>query len=304
MIDYGELLVKLPSSPLMEVYDLPFGKKVASGKVREIFDCGEELLIIATDRLSAFDVVLPNGIPGKGLILTQIALFYFEQIDRVIDHHLVVDHESRLDGLLVDFPDLRYRSMLVKKLNPLPVEAIVRGYLAGSSWKEYQKNGTIWGHPLPEGLREGDRLPQALFTPSTKSSDAHDINITEKQCLHTLGEAHFNTVKRASLSLYQEASEYAEKANLILADTKFEFGIDEKNKVYLMDEILTPDSSRYWDRETYRPGYSQKSFDKQFIRDYLIDLGWDHLAPAPELPSSIIETTLKKYLNAARQLLT
>ena len=303
MIDYGELLVELPSSPLMEVETLPFAKKIASGKVREIFDCGDELLIIATDRLSAFDVVLPNGIPGKGLILTQIALHYFHKIVVGIDHHLAVDHECRLDTLLVDFPDLRYRSMLVKKLNPLPVEAIVRGYLAGSSWNEYQKNGSVFGHQLPDGLLEGDRLPEVLFTPSTKSNDTHDINITEKQCLDTLGEVHFNIVKNASLSLYQKASEYAEKADFILADTKFEFGIDERDKVYLIDEIFTPDSSRYWDKESYRPGYPQKSFDKQFIRDYLIDLEWDYSAPGPELPPAIIQTSLQKYLKTSRQLL-
>ena len=303
MIDFGELMVKLPSSPLMEVNALPFAKKVASGKVREIFDCGDELLIIATDRLSAFDVVLPDGIAGKGLVLTQISLHYFNRINTIIGHHLVANHEIRLDKLLTDFPSLRYRSMLVKKLCPLPVEAIVRGYLAGNSWKEYQKNSTIWGHDLPEGLLEGDRLPKPLFTPSTKADETHDVNITQKQCLQTLGKAHFNTIKIASLSLYKQASEYAEKANFILADTKFEFGVDEKNKVYLIDEVFTPDSSRYWDKETYQPGYSQKSFDKQFIRDYLTSLDWNYLAPGPKLPPSIIEITRKKYLNAARQLL-
>lgn len=292
----------LPSEALMNVEGLPF-KKIASGKVREIFDLGDKLLIIATDRISAFDSTMPNGIPGKGILLTQISLWWFAQAEKIMPTHLIPDHDAAVAELLKDFPQLVARSMIVRKLKPLPIEAVVRGYLAGSGWKEYQKTQAILDHALPAGMLESQRLPEAIFTPSTKASEGHDEPITEARCAEILGEDVFKKAKAATLALFALGSEIAERAGLILADTKFEFGLDDAGKIFLIDEVLTPDSSRYWPREGYVPGHTQPSFDKQFVRDYLEKIGWNKLPPAPALPADIVEKTRDLYFSALEKLM-
>ncbi len=292
----------LPSEALMNVEGLPF-KKIASGKVREIFDLGDKLLIIATDRISAFDSTMPNGIPGKGILLTQISLWWFAQAEKIMPTHLIPDHDAAVAELLKDFPQLIARSMIVRKLKPLPIEAVVRGYLAGSGWKEYQKTQAILDHALPAGMLESQRLPEAIFTPSTKASEGHDEPITEARCAEILGADVFKKAKAATLALFALGSEIAERAGLILADTKFEFGLDDAGKIFLIDEVLTPDSSRYWPREGYVPGHTQPSFDKQFVRDYLEKIGWNKLPPAPALPADIVEKTRDLYFSALEKLM-
>lgn len=276
---------------------LPF-PKVASGKVREIYDLGPHLLIVASDRLSAFDVILPGGIAGKGIILTQLSLWWFERTSGLMANHLVRDHEAELSALLRDYPDLLHRSMLVKKLKPLPLEAVVRGYLAGSGWKEYRDTGSLWDHVLPAGLRESEALPEPLFTPTTKAAAGHDMPITQAEACELVGQEIFETARQAALALYRLGSDEAARAGLILADTKFEFGTDTKGKLFLIDEVLTPDSSRYWPREGYEPGRAQPAFDKQYVRDYLEGLDWDKSYPGPELPAEIRNATREKYLDA------
>ncbi|MBQ6535007.1 MAG: phosphoribosylaminoimidazolesuccinocarboxamide synthase, partial [Opitutales bacterium] len=235
----------LPKDALMTVDGLPF-KKVSKGKVRENFDLGDELLIVATDRISAFDVIMPNGVPGKGVLLTQISLWWFEQAAKIMPTHLADNHSERVAELLADFPHLIDRSMIVKKLKPMPVEAIARGYLAGSGWKEYSSTGKLFEFELPAGLRESEKLPVPLFTPTTKAAEGHDMPITNAECEKLLGSEIFKTIKNASLKLYDMGAKKAAQCGIILADTKFEFGADANGKVYLIDEVLTPDSSRYW----------------------------------------------------------
>ncbi len=297
-----EHIRSLLSGPaLTTVEGLPY-RRAGSGKVRELFDLGDELLMVATDRLSAFDVVLPDGIPGKGVILTQLSRFWFERTGDILPNHLVPDHDRRLAELLPHQPGLAARSMLVRKLKPLPIEAVVRGYLAGSGWKDYRATGQLAGHTLPAGLRESERLPQPLFTPSTKAAlGAHDEPLTEAQAAELLGPR-FEEVRSAALALYRRGSELAAKAGIILADTKFEFGTDATGRLHLIDEALTPDSSRYWPLDGYAPGRSQPSFDKQFTRDWLETQPWDKKPPAPRLPREVAEGTRDRYWTALERL--
>jgi phosphoribosylaminoimidazole-succinocarboxamide synthase len=302
MTNYETTIKNIPEQPLHTVKNLPF-PLIGSGKVREIFDLGEHLLIIATDRISAFDVIMPDAIPGKGIVLTQLSLYWFKQTESIIANHLVADHENTVAKVLRDYPHLIARSMVVKKLNPLPIEAIVRGYLSGSGWKSYCKEGTLFGQTLPKGLHENDRLPSAQFTPTTKAHSGHDEPLLLSQCQKILGTDIYNSVLTASLQLYQAGAEKANQAKLILADTKFEFGLDHNKNLFLIDELLTPDSSRYWPADQYRPGQSQPAFDKQFLRDYLEELNWDKSSPAPSLPLSVIQGTRDRYLAALKKLM-
>ncbi len=287
----------------MNVEGLPF-KKIASGKVREIFDLGDKLLIVATDRISAFDSIMPNGVPGKGILLTQISLWWFAQAAKIMPTHLVPDHDAAVAELLKDFPQLVARSMIVRKLKPLPIEAVVRGYLAGSGWKEYRKTQAILDHALPAGMLESQRLPEAIFTPSTKAAEGHDEPITEARCAEILGAPVFDKVKAATLALFALGSKVADHAGLILADTKFEFGLDDAGNLFLIDEVLTPDSSRYWPQEGYAPGRPQPSFDKQFVRDYLEGIGWNKLPPAPALPADVVAKSRDLYFGALEKLMS
>ncbi len=275
------------------------------GKVRDIYDLGDSLIIVATDRLSAFDVVLPDGIPNKGKVLTQISAFWFRKLA-----HLVPNHTISTD--LKDFPDafrsapevFGGRSMLVRKARPLPIECVVRGYISGSGWNDYRRSGTICGVKLPEGLRESDRLPQPIFTPSTKAEiGVHDENISFDDVVDIIGKKSADRVRDLTIALYQEGAAYAETRGIIIADTKFEFGLDDRDEIIWIDEALTPDSSRFWPKEQYRAGGSQPSFDKQFIRDYLLSVHWDKTPPGPHLPPGIIHTTSLKY-EEALELLT
>lgn len=302
-MDYEALAAALPETALRQIDGLPF-KRVASGKVREIFDTGDAFLIVASDRLSAFDVVLPDGIPGKGIILTQVSLFWFEETRDLIQNHLVPAHGEALARLLEGHEHLIPRSMLVRKLNPLPMEAVVRQYLAGSSWKDYLSSGTLFGLPVPAGLRESEALPTPMFTPTTKAAAGqHDIPVTPEEGMELLGRKRFEEVRDISLKLFALGVASARQAGLILADTKFEFGTDNDGSLYLIDEILTPDSSRYWPADAYAPGRSQTAFDKQYVRDYLETLDWDKTAPGPELPAAVIEQTRARYLEAAKKIL-
>lgn len=298
-----EIRKSLPSEALMNVEGLPF-KKIASGKVREIFDLGDKLLIVATDRISAFDSIMPNGVPGKGILLTQISLWWFAQAAKIMPTHLVSDHDAAVAELLRDFPQLVARSMIVRKLKPLPIEAVVRGYLAGSGWKEYRKTQAILDHALPAGMLESQRLPEAIFTPSTKAAEGHDEPITEARCAEILGAPVFDKVKAATLALFALGSKVADHAGLILADTKFEFGLDDAGNLFLIDEVLTPDSSRYWPQEGYAPGRPQPSFDKQFVRDYLEGIGWNKLPPAPALPADVVAKSRDLYFGALEKLMS
>jgi phosphoribosylaminoimidazole-succinocarboxamide synthase len=291
----------LPKEALMTVTGLPFPLK-AKGKVREVFDLGEHYLIVATDRLSAFDVVMPNGVPGKGILLTHISLWWFEQAKAVFPTHLVPDHAAALTRALKGHEHLIPRSMLVRKLVPLPVEAVVRGYLAGSGFKEYKKGGAILDHALPAGLLDGSKLPTPIFTPSTKAAEGHDEAITNAQCEQILGAQVFRTVHDTSIALYRMGAERAAKAGVILADTKFEFGTAPDGSLVLIDEVLTPDSSRYWPASTWQPGRAQPSYDKQFVRDWLEAQPWDKTAPGPHLPDDVVAKTQALYAECLERL--
>lgn len=291
----------LPTEALMTVEGLPF-RKVATGKVREIFDLGEQLLIVATDRLSAFDVVMPNGVPGKGVLLTQVSLWWFEQAAKIFPIHLAPNHAQAVATALKGHEALIPRSMLVRKLKPLPVEAVVRGYLAGSGWKEYKSNGAILDHKLPTGLLDGSKLPEPIFTPSTKAAAGHDEPITQARCAEILGQKDFTAVRDASIALYRMGSERAAQAGILLADTKFEFGHAADGSLVLIDEVLTPDSSRYWPAERWQPGLSQPSYDKQFVRDWLEAQPWDKRAPGPRLPEDIVKGTQRLYTECLERL--
>ena len=302
-MDFKALEDSLPDTALRQIESLPF-PRIGSGKVREIFDTGDALLIVATDRLSAFDVVLPDGIPGKGSILTQVSLYWFEETAELIHNHLVPDHREALAHLLQGHEALIPRSMLVRKLNPLPMEAVVRQYLAGSGWKDYLASGTLFGLPVPAGLRESEALPTPLFTPTTKAeAGQHDLPVSQEEGIELLGQDRFEEVRDISLKLFALGVASARKAGLILADTKFEFGTDNQGTLFLIDEILTPDSSRYWPSDSYEAGRSQTAFDKQYVRDYLETLDWDKTAPGPSLPVSVIQQTQARYLEAARKIL-
>ena len=279
----------------IEIKEYPLLK---SGKVREIFDLGDSLLFIATDRISAFDCILPTPIPDKGKVLTQLSLFWFDLLKDVVDNHLITADFSEYPIPLQKYSEqLDGNSMIVKKADVLPVECVVRGYLAGSGWKEYQEKGTITGIKLPDGLVESSELPEPIFTPSTKAESGHDENIPFSETENIIGSDLANSVRDISLTLYSKARDFAKKRGIILADTKFEFGLVD-GKLTLIDEVLTPDSSRFWPLDSYNPGSSQPSFDKQFVRDYLSSLDWNKTPPAPELPKEIIEKTKEKYFQA------
>ncbi len=274
-----------------------------SGKVREVYDLGDKLLLVATDRISAFDCILPNGIPFKGKVLTGVSVFWFGLIKDIVPNHLISAEVGEFPQELQPFKDvLAGRSMLVRKTQPLPIECVVRGYLAGSGWKEYKKSQSICGISLPAGLKQAEKLPEPIFTPATKAESGHDENINEQTCIELVGQERFQQVKEISIQIYKKAHEYAWERGIIIADTKFEFGILD-DKIILIDEVLTPDSSRFWDRKEYRTGESPKNFDKQFVRDYLESLpDWDKTPPAPELPQEIIQKTSERYQQAYEHL--
>jgi len=273
------------------------------GKVRDVYDLGDKLLIISTDRISCFDVVLPCAIPYKGKVLNRLSCFWFDFIQDIIPNHLIATDINQYPSQLKKYKDqLLDRSMLVLKTKPLPVECVVRGYLSGSGWKEYKERQSVCGIKLPAGLRESEKLTEALFTPATKEEIGHDVNVTQKYIEKEIGKDIATKLKEVSLSLYKKASAYAEGKGIIIADTKFEFGT-YKNKIILIDEVLTPDSSRFWPYEQYQPGKPQFSFDKQFVRDYLETLNWNKIPPAPQLPQEIIKKTSQKYIEAYRRLI-
>jgi len=266
------------------------------GKVRDVYDMGDQLLIIATDRLSAFDVVLPTGIPDKGKVLTKLSIFWFRQMEEILKNHLLeVDAEKYPEPLRKYSDSLRARSMLVKKTRVIPVECVVRGYLSGSGWKDYKETGNVCGIRLDNGLQESSRLEKPIFTPTTKADEGHDMGITFDELIRSVGEELAVRLKDLSIRIYEKAYIVAEKKGIIIADTKFEFGVFN-GEIIIIDEILTPDSSRFWSKVNYRPGVSQDSYDKQIVRDYLDTLEWDKAYPGPELPTSIIEKTRARYI--------
>ena len=284
-----------------EIKSLP---RVHKGKVRDIYEIdARHWLIVTTDRLSAFDVILPTAIPGKGAVLTSVANFWFERLKNIVPNHLAA---MTLEQALPDAAEraqVEGRAIVVKKLKALPVEAIVRGYIIGSGWKDYQKTGSVCGINLPEGLQQADKLPDAIYTPSTKADvGEHDENIDYDKTVELLGETRAAEVRDVSLKLYTEAANYAREKGIIIADTKFEFGVDENDNLVLIDEVLTPDSSRFWPADSYKPGISPPSFDKQYVRDYLETLDWDKTPPGPELPDEVAQQTAQKYNEALERL--
>lgn len=285
--------------------ELPDIKLFKKGKVRDIYEIDDKLLIVAADRISAFDIVMPNGIPYKGAVLTQLSSFWFNFTKSIIDNHLITDDFKKItsfDKKLEKYKDiLSKRSMLVQKTEPISIECVVRGYLAGSGWRGYKETGYICGIELPSGLKQAQKLPQPIFTPSTKAETGHDEDMTEEEARHLIGEKVFEFVKSKSIEIYEKASEFASSKGIIIADTKFEFG-KIRNKIILIDEILTPDSSRFWPEDEYQVGQDQKSFDKQFTRDYLDSLDWDKSPPAPVLPKEIVEKTKDKYLKILKMI--
>jgi len=276
----------------------------ARGKVRDIYEIDDQdMLIVTTDRISAFDVILPNPIPGKGQVLTAVTNFWFDKIQSTIPNHLSAKTLSQVVPDKTECQLIKGRAIVVKKLNPLPIEAIVRGYLIGSGWKDYQTSGTVCGIRLPEGLRQAEKLPKAIYTPSTKAEvGEHDANISFEKTVSLLGQEMAKSVRKISLKLYTDAAKYAYERGIIIADTKFEFGLDNNENLYLIDEVLTPDSSRFWPVDEYQVGISPPSFDKQFVRDYLETLNWDKKAPGPKLPNEVIQKSAEKYKEAQKRL--
>lgn len=270
------------------------------GKVRDIYEVGDKLLIVATDRLSAFDVVLPTPIPDKGRVLTQLSLFWFEKLAGIVPHHVIT--ATDFGGELAPYAEaLEGRSMLVRRTEPLPVECVVRGYIVGSGWKDYRKTGAICGIPLPAGLRESDKLPEPIFTPSTKATTGHDENISFEQTVATIGRPLAEKIRDLSIDLYRRAAEYAAERGIIIADTKFEFGMLHGELIWI-DEALTPDSSRFWPANQYQPGVAQQSFDKQYVRDYLEHIDWNKQPPGPALPGDVVAATREKYREAYQRI--
>jgi len=269
------------------------------GKVRDIYEIDQDrLLMVATDRISAFDCIIPTPIPRKGEILTAISVFWFNFFADVIPNHLITADFDEMPMVVRQREELKGRSMIVKRLKIFQVECVVRGYLAGSGWKDYVATGSVCGHKLPEGLKESEKLPTPIFTPATKSLNGHDQNITEEEFVRIVGSDHADELKRLSLEIYMRASDHAAKRGIIIADTKFEFGLDSLGNIVLADEVLTPDSSRFWSASEYKVGISPPSFDKQFVRNYLESIGWDKKPPAPELPPDIVQATSERYLKA------
>ncbi len=291
----------MASAALCETH-LPGREPVTRGKVRDIYDLGDQLIIVATDRISAFDWVNPTGIPGKGALLTRMSLFWFDMMKDIVENHV-------LSSDLSDFPEdfrehadqFQDRSMLVNKCDMFAVEFVIRGYLAGSSWREYKETGTVCGHKLPEGLTEADKLDAPIFTPATKATNGHDINISPGKAAEIIGKDWLDQAVNAAQNIYQRARDYAEERGIILCDTKFEFGTVD-GRLVVADEMLTPDSSRFWPADQYEPGHGQPSYDKQFVRDWLEQTGWDKNSPPPPLPGDIVEKTREKYVEACRQL--
>ena len=275
---------------------------LSRGKVRDIYDHAGNLLIVTTDRISAFDVVLPTPIPDKGRVLTQLSAFWFDLTGSVVENHLITTDVGEM-GLPsnVDLDELEGRSMLVKKAEPLPVECVARGYIIGSGWADYQRTGEVCGIELPSGLRQADRLPDTIFTPATKAQTGHDENIDFERTVSIVGQDIAERIRDFTLQLYELGHQHARSRGIILADTKFEFGLVD-GRIVLIDEVMTPDSSRFWDIETYRVGVSPPSYDKQFVRDYLVDLGWNKEPPPPELPDDVVSNTSRKYLDALERL--
>ena len=280
--------------------DFPELNLVQRGKVRDIYDLGDTFLMVASDRISAFDVIMPEPVPDKGKILNQISLFWFDVMASLVPNHVI-------SGNVEDFPEacrpyadvLRGRSMLVRKTRPLSIECVVRGYISGSGWKSYQKEGRVCGIELAPGLNESDKLPEPIFTPSTKEEEGHDINIDFETACERVGTRNAEKVRDLSLAIYEKGTQLALEKGIIIADTKFEFGLID-DEIILIDEVLTPDSSRFWPLDIYKPGGSQKSFDKQYLRDYLLSIKWDKSPPAPSLPEDVISNTRRKYLDALR----
>jgi phosphoribosylaminoimidazole-succinocarboxamide synthase len=282
----------------MDIAAVPLVKK---GKVRNVYDLGDQLLFVASDRISAFDVIMANGIPDKGKVLNLISSFWFDFLKDVMENHRIttdIDEIIEADQRIKPYRDmLDKRSMLVKKATPLTVECIVRGYISGSGWKDYKKTGMVCGIKLPEGLEESDKLEEPIFTPSTKADEGHDVNITQALAREEVGAETFDFIKAKSIEIYSKARDHAQARGIIIADTKFEFG-KVGSEIILIDEVLTPDSSRFWPKDDYKPGRSQKSFDKQFVRDYLETLDWNKTPPGPELPEEIVSKTREKYVQA------
>jgi phosphoribosylaminoimidazole-succinocarboxamide synthase len=276
----------------------------SKGKVRDVYELEGMLLIVTTDRISAFDVVLPNGIPDKGKVLNQLSLYWFERTRDIVPNHVIEGDFDRYPEKLARFEEeLRLRSMLARKLDPVPFECVVRGYLYGSGWKEYQRTASVCGIPLSKGLRLADRFEEPLFTPATKEASGHDVNVSEQVMAEALGAHLTERLRHLSLALYRLGSAEAESKGILIADTKFEFGIDPVSRMlYLIDEVMTPDSSRFWPKDSYRPGREQPSFDKQFVREYLEGLDWDKTPPGPELPPDVVAGTRARYLEAYRKL--
>ena len=309
---FAEISAALPPTAVTTMGDIsaqlsasgPQPRHLASGKVREIFDLGDALLLVASDRLSAFDVILPDGIPGKGAILTQMSNWWFGQTSGLIQNHLLPDQAGEFARRGIMSRDLQLRSMIVRKLKPLTIECVARGYLIGSGWSSYQKTGEVCGIRLPAGLRQADKLPAPIFTPTTKAPKGqHDEPINDAQGAAAIGAALYEQVKAMSLKLYAFGHDRAKSAGMILADTKFEFGTDAAGHLFLIDEVLTPDSSRYWPAADYRPDCSPPSYDKQFVRDHLLAIKWNQQPPAPRLPAEVIARTQEKYLAALKNLL-
>ncbi|MGA8555746.1 MAG: phosphoribosylaminoimidazolesuccinocarboxamide synthase [Candidatus Acidiferrales bacterium] len=283
-------------TPTISETNFPGLKLRERGKVRDLYEWGEELLIVATDRLSAFDLVLPTPIPDKGKVLTQVSLFWFDKLAGIVPNHVIA--ATNFSGELARYADsLDGRAMVVRKTNPLPIECVVRGYISGSGWKDYQKTGTICGIRLSPGLRESDRLPQPIFTPSTKATTGHDENISFDETVRRIGRPLAEKLRDTSLTLYSHALEHAASRGIIIADTKFEFGL-AGNELIWIDEALTPDSSRFWPSDQYVPGHAQPSFDKQYVRDYLEKIGWNKQPPAPGLPDEVVTATQNKHREA------
>jgi phosphoribosylaminoimidazole-succinocarboxamide synthase len=290
------------NTPLLET-DLSGLSLVRRGKVRDLYACDDALIIVATDRISAFDYVLGSGIPDKGRVLTQLSAFWFAQTSQLVPNHVIsTDVAHYPASAAVHARLLEGRSMLVRKTTPLPIECVARGYLSGSGWKDYKAGGAVCGITLPPGLVESDRLPEPIFTPATKAESGHDLNISEADAAALVGEELLARLKQLTLDLYAFGVAHAESRGIILADTKFEFGLTDAGELLLIDEVMTPDSSRYWPRDAYRPGGAQPSFDKQYVRDYLESIRWNKQPPVPSLPDDVVQRTRQKYLEAYRRL--
>ncbi|MFZ0332645.1 MAG: phosphoribosylaminoimidazolesuccinocarboxamide synthase [Candidatus Acidiferrales bacterium] len=286
--------------PAISQTDFAGLKLLARGKVRDIYDLGDRLLIVATDRLSAFDVILPTPIPDKGRVLTQLSLFWFDKLAGIVPHHVI--SAADFSGDLAPYVEtLRGRSMIVRRTQPVPIECVARGYISGSGWKDYRATGKICGIPLPAGLKESDRLPEPIFTPATKATTGHDENISFQEAASQIGESLATRLRDITLEVYRRASEFAAERGIIIADTKLEFGVDHGELVWI-DEALTPDSSRFWPADSYQPGKPQPSFDKQYVRDYLERIGWAKQPPAPALPADVVDATRAKYREAYKRL--